>query len=158
MYAPHGVNAMSVYDKQKNRGFYRIFVEKMNRQRRTPIPFIKRQTRFNASPSLPGMNLVMRPDPSTVKGRKAPKRQARKRSSGYQKPRFALYLITILSDIQPASGAPTREWRGQKCIMKNERYVAKWYKVAVLTCIPDAQRKKTQADQSFILNAVAFPL
>ncbi len=75
----------------------------------TPIPFMKKQMRFSVSPSRPGTNFVMIPGKSTVRGRKAPKRHARRRSSGNQKPRFFLYLITILSDIQPESGAPTRE-------------------------------------------------
>ncbi len=80
----------------------------------TPIPFMKRQMRFSISPSRPGTYFVMMPGRSTVRGRKAPKRHARRRSSGNQKPRFFLYLITILSDIQPESGAPTRERKKDK--------------------------------------------
>jgi hypothetical protein len=80
------------------------------RMRLTPIPCIKRHIKFNERPIGPSTYVVISPDAPTDSGTiiNPPIHVALKRSSGYHIPlRRNCHFLTIISDMWPATGAPT---------------------------------------------------
>lgn len=73
------------------------------------MPFTNREITLSTMPSVPGMYSVMSPQTTVLAGaRKAPRSDARRRSSGTHTPlRFARHRTTITSESFPDSGAPT---------------------------------------------------
>jgi hypothetical protein len=85
------------------------------------MPLINRHMRFNVRPMGPDTYFVISAEIMIGNGRYAPKKEARRRSSGYQYPRVSLYFMTTLSDSQPESGAPTGkelEYQSRSCESK----------------------------------------
>lgn len=123
-YAPPGVMTRSHQQGQK---YHSTWGRKIRKDRLTPIPLMNKHTRFKVSPIGPETYFVIRAEARIGNGRNAPKKAARRRSSGYQYPRISLYLMTTLSDSRPESGAPTeeekeRQWRS----CKRETYVSSY--------------------------------
>jgi hypothetical protein len=75
----------------------------------TPSPLINKQTKFKTNPTVPSTYVVTIPEAKADSGKivSAGSTAARRRSSGYHDPLFALYWVTMRSDSRPASGAPT---------------------------------------------------
>jgi len=79
-------------------------------QRPTPIPFVKRHSKFSKRPIRPPIYVVISPDAAMDSGtmNNPPIHVALKRSSGYQTPlRRSRHFITTVSERRPASGDPT---------------------------------------------------
>jgi hypothetical protein len=74
-----------------------------------PMPFIKKQSKFNTKPEVPAIYVVINPERQTDKGtNNPPTKTARSRSSGTQVPfRRAFHFSTIASDNRPAIGEAT---------------------------------------------------
>lgn len=123
----------------------------------TPNPFIKKHTRFRTSPGVPSTYRTKRPERSIDAGTRtrAPGMPARRRSSGYQKPRLAFHFATMPSESLPASGAPTirkgedqgEDDEGKKLDGARGR-----------THAPDTAWNETGADKRFVLDSVAVTL
>lgn len=124
-----------------------------SKETRTPMPFIKKDTRFNVSPSGPGTKVVTRPHITSDTGIKtaAPIIAARKRSSGTHSPlRRLRHFTTTWSEKCPDIGAPTKQ-TGQIVMNGGGRYKPR-------TDVSKTYGNKEGADQGFVRYAIFWAL